>query len=67
MKDMSAAPHELVLQWGHGVEPVEMTRPPASRSPIKTLQWGHGVEPVEMWGDGCDAAMAFAASMGPRG
>ena len=55
------------LQWGHGVEPVEICPLSQRLVIVRLLQWGHGVEPVEMWGDGCDAAMAFAASMGPRG
>ena len=37
------------LQWGHGVEPVEIWRNCfQSRSITSRLQWGHGVEPVEI-------------------
>ena len=37
-----------MLQWGHGVEPVEMRKYPDKYEVQFPLQWGHGVEPVEM-------------------
>ena len=57
-----------MLQWGHGVEPVEIERKPSGRKfeTIK-LQWGHGVEPVEMgrWaGFGACRASRFNGATG---
>ena len=37
-----------MLQWGHGVEPVEMIHLHSGGAGDDTLQWGHGVEPVEI-------------------